>query len=81
MARNVALRPSEQVAASLSKEADSAAQQRDAPVETLGLRMLHDGPSFIYVRLAGDRCCSADMEVHERNRYRHKTEGVRRRGA
>jgi hypothetical protein len=32
-----------------------ATEQRDAPVGALGLKMLHDAPSFINVRAAGDR--------------------------
>ena len=34
-----------------------ATEQADAPVGALGLRMLHDAPSFINVRAAGDRDC------------------------
>ncbi len=35
-----------------------ATEQRDAPDEALGLKMLHDIPSIINVRLAGDPDCS-----------------------
>ena len=38
-----------------------AVQRGDAPVGALGLKMLHDAPSFINVRAAGDRCCSPDL--------------------
>jgi hypothetical protein len=37
-----------------------AAEQGDAPVEALGLKMLYAIPSFINVRLAGDPACSAN---------------------
>jgi hypothetical protein len=37
-----------------------AAERSDAPDKALELKMLHDDPSFINVRLAGDRNCSAD---------------------
>jgi hypothetical protein len=45
-----------------------AAEQGDAPVGALDLKMLHDGPSFINVRAAGDRGCSADLRRHSRVR-------------
>jgi hypothetical protein len=32
-------------------------EQADAPVEALELKMLHDGPGIINVRLAGDPHC------------------------
>ena len=38
-----------------------ATEQRDAPVDALELKMLHDAPSFINVRAAGDRDCWADL--------------------
>ena len=37
-----------------------AAQRGDAPVGALGLKMLHDAPSFINVRAAGDSDCYPD---------------------
>ena len=39
-----------------------ATEQRDAPVGALELKILHDAPSFINVRAAGDRDCWADTE-------------------
>ncbi len=39
-----------------------ATEQRDAPVGALGFKMLNDVPSFIHVRAAGDRDCSADTD-------------------
>ena len=38
-----------------------ATEQGVAPAGALGLRMLHDAPSFINVRAAGERCCSVDL--------------------
>jgi hypothetical protein len=37
-----------------------AAQRGDAAVEALELKVLHDAPGFINVRLAADRCCWAN---------------------
>jgi hypothetical protein len=45
--------------AAVSKQA-RAAERRDAPVEALELKMLHDIPIVINVRLAGDPACSTD---------------------
>jgi len=42
-----------------------ATEQADAPVGALGLKMLHDAPSFINVRAAGDRHCSVDLFIKE----------------
>ena len=38
-------------------ESERAAEQGDAPVEALELKMLSDDPSVINVRRAGDRRC------------------------
>ena len=38
-----------------------AVQRSDAPDKALELRVLHDGPIVINVRLAGDRACSTDI--------------------
>ena len=38
-----------------------ATEQRDAPVGALELKVLHDAPSIINVRAAGDRDCSVDL--------------------
>ena len=37
-----------------------AAEQSDAPVGALELKVLHEALIFINVRPAGDRCCWAD---------------------
>ena len=42
-----------------------AAERGDAAVEALELKVLHDGPIVINVRLAADRCCSTDMKASE----------------
>jgi hypothetical protein len=42
---------------------ERAAQQRDAPVEALELKLLNDDLHFINVRLAGDPGCYADLEA------------------
>jgi hypothetical protein len=36
---------------------ERAAERGDAPAGALEWRMLHDDPSFINVRSAGDACC------------------------
>ena len=47
---------------------EAAVEQGVAPVEALELKMLHDVPIVINVRLAGERCCWADTGVNEGTR-------------
>ncbi len=44
-----------------SRRTAGAVQQRDAPDEALGLKMLRNDLRFINVRFAGDPGCSADL--------------------
>jgi hypothetical protein len=44
----------------------AAAERRDAAVEALELKMLHDGHSFMNVRLSADRWCWTDAAAWRR---------------
>jgi len=57
-----------------------ATEQGVAPVGALDLKMLHDAPSFINVRAAGERRCSVDLFMKAAEERGNDLEHERRPG-